>query len=188
MSFSTEVARILSFALVRDAVAPVEYPAVCRIRMTNPKLFGYEQLFVEARSDAAEPFFLLPLHKKTHSNEAVAHNPCVEYSNFRDNRFSSNGSARTSNVSVWKTNFDCCASDAFLASPSSPVMDSCKRVLLYSSSEAHGNQSYCEPYNIVSARPDESIFIPRLRTEVLLPSPLPVLFLRKLVEAELAVA
>lgn len=32
--------------------------------MTNPRLFGYEHVFVEARSDTAEPFFVLPPHKK----------------------------------------------------------------------------------------------------------------------------
>lgn len=30
--------------------------------MTNPGLFGYDQVFVEARSDAPEPLHLLPLH------------------------------------------------------------------------------------------------------------------------------
>ncbi|CDJ61548.1 hypothetical protein, conserved [Eimeria maxima] len=54
-----EVARILSFALVRDAVAPVEYPAVCRIRMTNPKLFGKKRETTRTLADA-----LVPLGKR----------------------------------------------------------------------------------------------------------------------------
>lgn len=65
--FSAEVARILSFALVHDATVSTGYPAVCRIRMTNPGLYGYDNVFVEARSDVPEPFFLLPLHSKVSS-------------------------------------------------------------------------------------------------------------------------
>ncbi|CDJ69152.1 hypothetical protein, conserved [Eimeria necatrix] len=59
-----EIARILAFALVYEADTACPYPGGCRLRMTNPRLFGYEHVFVEARSDTAEPFFVLPPHKK----------------------------------------------------------------------------------------------------------------------------
>ncbi|XP_026192605.1 uncharacterized protein LOC34622127 [Cyclospora cayetanensis] len=59
-----EIARILAFALVQDSENNRQKPGTCRIRMTNPGLFGYDQLLVEARSDAPEPFFVLPLHEK----------------------------------------------------------------------------------------------------------------------------
>ncbi|KAL8434236.1 hypothetical protein Efla_002001 [Eimeria flavescens] len=65
-----EVVRILSFALVQNAEVPGRHPVVCRIRMTNPRLFGYDQVSVEARSDAEEPFLLRPLHGQTSANGA----------------------------------------------------------------------------------------------------------------------
>lgn len=61
---ASEIARILAFALVYEADTACQYPCGCRIRMTNPRLFGYEHVFVEARSDTAEPFFVLPPHKE----------------------------------------------------------------------------------------------------------------------------
>ncbi|OEH76943.1 hypothetical protein cyc_05835 [Cyclospora cayetanensis] len=77
-----EIARILAFALVQDSENNRQKPGTCRIRMTNPGLFGYDQLLVEARSDAPEPFFVLPLHEKVPSVDAVPNVPGSETLNY----------------------------------------------------------------------------------------------------------
>lgn len=55
-----EVVRILAFALVNDQ--PEGRSSVCRMRLKNPEIYHYDNIFVEARSDRTEPYFLLPLH------------------------------------------------------------------------------------------------------------------------------
>ncbi|CDJ27879.1 uncharacterized protein EMH_0095790 [Eimeria mitis] len=157
-----EIARILSFALVHDEEATSHYPGVCRIRMTNPKLFGYEQLLVEARSDAAEPFFLLPLHKKMPNAEAVDHGSPTERTKQGKDRLRPSRNAETSSSLAWKDTLGNDISEVSLNTTRSQVVESCEQGLLEKSASATGCNGYCESRDVVSAIADESIFIPSI--------------------------
>ncbi|PHJ24842.1 hypothetical protein CSUI_001308 [Cystoisospora suis] len=55
-----EIARILVYALVSDRPASSTPVSVCRITMTNPQIYGYSNVVVEARSDRSRPYFVMP--------------------------------------------------------------------------------------------------------------------------------
>ncbi|EPT29442.1 hypothetical protein TGME49_259600 [Toxoplasma gondii ME49] len=55
-----EIARILAYALACDRSASSVPASVCRIEMTNPHIYGYKDLVVEARSDRPSPYFICP--------------------------------------------------------------------------------------------------------------------------------
>ncbi|CBZ52931.1 conserved hypothetical protein [Neospora caninum Liverpool] len=55
-----EIARILAYALACDRSASSVPASICRIEMTNPHIYGYKDLVVEARSDRPSPYFVCP--------------------------------------------------------------------------------------------------------------------------------
>ncbi|CDI79399.1 hypothetical protein, conserved [Eimeria praecox] len=168
-----EIARILSFALVHDAEASSHYPGVCRIRMTNPKLFGYEQLFVEARSDAEEPFFLLPLHRKLSNTDVAVRASGPECANDRNDKLQSSRKIRKNSPSTLRTSLESDASENLPNKASSVSVDFGKHVLQDKWAGADSSNGYGEYLDVVSAAADESIFIPSiigLQTEASLES------------------
>ncbi|CDJ52617.1 hypothetical protein, conserved [Eimeria brunetti] len=158
-----EIARILSFALVHDREDASHSAGVCRIRMTNPKLFGYEQLLVEARSDAAEPSFLLPLHKALPISEAFPHKKGFEFGDARTDGLLAGRQIGTTNSSALKDISDGEASGVLPNTCGSPMLDGCRQgQLLEKWAGANCTSDRCDSCDVVSAIDDESIFIPSI--------------------------
>lgn len=155
-----EIARILAFALVHDAVATTSYPGICRIRMTNPRLFGYDQLFVEARSDAAEPYFLLPLHENVPLSGIMASGTGCETSyvgcaGATPPWPTAERSARIRGVTA-HGNLDGASANGH----GTHFLDERKSASGGPSIHAKGENGLCPPQNTVSAATDDNLFVP----------------------------
>ncbi|PFH37956.1 hypothetical protein BESB_002970 [Besnoitia besnoiti] len=71
-----EIARILAYALACDRSASSVPASVCRIEMTNPHVYGYKDLIVEARSDCPRPYFVSLPEGVSDARRDAAHDEC----------------------------------------------------------------------------------------------------------------
>lgn len=124
--------------------------------MTNPKLFGYEQLLVEARSDAAEPFFLLPLHRKVPITDAVADTLRSDCSGGREDRLLPRGKTEASSSSSLGCSLKSDTGKILPNKVSRASMNGCRPG---PSAFAVGRNGFSD---IVSATADGSVFIPSI--------------------------